>query len=240
MSLRAVFFDIDDTLYSSTRFAWRAREQAVAAMCRAGLRVPRERALAELAEVVAEFGSNDDRHYDRLLQRLGPDSHAGAHPALIVMAGVIAYHETKWRELTIPETERRLLADLAAAGLRLGVITAGLRMKQAEKILRLGLDRFLDPDLVFITDQEGIAKTNPKLYLRAAARAGIEPGQAMHVGDHPLHDADTARRAGMIAVLHQGSGKYAHLEGGLEPHHRIDELAELRPILVEYGVDLPG
>ncbi|MBC8329822.1 MAG: HAD-IA family hydrolase [Planctomycetes bacterium] len=240
MSLRAVFFDIDDTLYSSTRFAWRAREQAVEAMIRAGLRAGSDRVLVELQEVVVEFGSNDDRHYNRLLQRLGPEACTGANPALIVMAGVIAYHETKWRELSITAEARRLLQDLVAAGVRLGVITAGLTMKQAEKVLRLGLDDFLDPQLVFITDQEGIAKTNPKLYRRAAARAGLEPGQAMHVGDHPLHDVDSAKRAGMIAVLHQGSGKYAHLEGGAAPDHRIADLEELRPVLATYGVDLPA
>ncbi len=238
--LRALFFDIDDTLYSSTRFAWRAREQAVEAMIRAGLRADPGRVMEELQEVVAEFGSNDDRHYNRLLQRLGSDAAAGANPALIVMAGVIAYHETKWRELTITDEARRLLQDLVAAGVRLGVITAGLTMKQAEKVLRLGLEQYLDPQLVFITDQEGIAKTNPKLYRRAAARAGLEPGQTMHVGDHPLHDVDTAKRAGMIAVLHHGSGKYAHLQGGQEPDHRIESLDELRPILAGYGVDLPG
>ncbi len=240
MVLRAVFFDIDDTLYSSTRFAWRAREQAVDAMIRAGLRADAERVMTELQEVVAEFGSNDDRHYNRLLQRLGPDASGGANPALIVMAGVIAYHETKWRELTITDEARRLMQDLVAAGIRLGVITAGLTMKQAEKVLRLGLEQFLDPGLVFITDQEGIAKTNPKLYRRAVARAGLEPSQAMHVGDHPLHDVDTAKRAGMIAVLHHGSGKYAHLGGGADPDHRIEDLEQLRPILADYGVDLPA
>ena len=36
-SLRAVLFDIDDTLYSSTDFAWRAREHAVEAMQARGL-----------------------------------------------------------------------------------------------------------------------------------------------------------------------------------------------------------
>ncbi len=240
MSLRAVFFDIDDTLYSSTRFAWRAREQAVAAMVRAGLRADPARALAELQEVVAEFGSNDDRHYNRLLQRLGPDASAGVNPALIVMAGVIAYHETKWRELSITPDASRLLEDLSEAGVRLGVITAGLTMKQAEKVLRLGLNRWLDPGLVLITDQEGIAKTNPKLYRRAAARAGLEPGSTMHIGDHPLHDVDSAKKAGMVAVLHQGSGKYTGLTGGLEPDHRIADFDELRPVLSGYGIDLPG
>ena len=40
MSLKAIFFDIDDTLFSTTEFADRARRGAVDAMRRYGLRLP--------------------------------------------------------------------------------------------------------------------------------------------------------------------------------------------------------
>ncbi|MCC8180489.1 MAG: hypothetical protein LIP23_06230 [Planctomycetes bacterium] len=40
--LKGLFFDIDDTLYSSTEFAANARQQAVQAMVRAGLQVDEE------------------------------------------------------------------------------------------------------------------------------------------------------------------------------------------------------
>ena len=237
--LGVIFFDIDDTLYSSTTFAWRAREQAVCAMVDRGLKVAEETAMAELREVVAEFGSNDDRHFNRLLERFPAEATAGVNPALLVMAGVIAYHETKWRELTIRAQDRTLLADLRRADMPLGVITAGLTAKQMEKILRLGLDAFLDPGLLFITDQVGISKASPKLYLRAAETAGVEPGRSMHVGDHPLHDVDPAAEAGMVTVLHRGSGKYAHLQGRHQPNHCIDDFGELRGLLREhYGLPL--
>ena len=84
MSLEAIFFDIDDTLYSSTDFAWRARERAIEAMIRVGLKVEPELAMQELADVVAEFGSNDEtlagqyhsnlprRSWNQLLDPHGP------------------------------------------------------------------------------------------------------------------------------------------------------------------------
>ena len=96
MELRAVFFDIDVTLYSSTRFAGLARERAVEAMIARGLQATKGEVLEELAQVVAEFGSNDRNHYDRLLTRLPASAMLGLNPALLVTAGVIAYHETKW------------------------------------------------------------------------------------------------------------------------------------------------
>jgi hypothetical protein len=56
--LRALFLDIDDTLYSTSEFAAAARRAALDAMIRHGLRISLDDAVAELAEVIAEFGSN--------------------------------------------------------------------------------------------------------------------------------------------------------------------------------------
>lgn len=237
--LQALFWDIDDTMFTTTAFARLARERAIAAMIERGLRCSASAVFDELQAVVEEFGSNDDRHYDRLLGRLPAEATAGVNPDLLVMAGVIAYHETKWRELRLTEGTRALLEDLSRTDVKLGVVTAGLTRKQMEKILRLGMDRYLDPGLIFITDQVGVAKTNPELYVMAARAAGVEPGAAMHVGDHPLRDVETAKRAGLFATWHRGSGKHAHLQPALPPDHSIEQVEELRPILVEqYGVDL--
>lgn len=56
--LQAILFDIDDTLFSTTEFARKARRNAVRAMIQAGLDVPEEVVLKELDEVLAEFSSN--------------------------------------------------------------------------------------------------------------------------------------------------------------------------------------
>jgi putative hydrolase of the HAD superfamily len=236
-TLQAVFWDIDDTMFSTTAFVKLARERAIQAMLDRGLALPLDRVLDELQAVVDEFGPNDDRHYDRLLQRLPKTVIKGVNRHLLVTAGVIAYHETKWKELKLRASSKQLLQDMANAGLKLGVITAGLARKQMEKILRLGLDRYVDPKLIFITDQVGIAKSNPKLYRQAARTAGVKPGQAMHVGDHPHSDIQSAQQAGMITVWYRGSGKYAALKPARQPNHEISKVSELRQILTQiYGV----
>ena len=56
-------------------------------------------------------------------------------------------------------------------------------MKQAEKLVRLGLVPFLDPKAIFISDQVGISKPNPKLYAVALRELGLEPAEVMYVGD---------------------------------------------------------
>lgn len=231
--LQTLFFDIDDTLYSSTDFAWSAREAAVRAMIDLGVRADPELVMKELREVVEEFSSNDDRHYDRLLERLPRAAIHNINKELVVTGGVIAYHTTKWEMFRISEDAEELLRDLSQTKLSLGIISAGITKKQMEKVLRLKLLRFVEPNLVFITDQQGIAKTNVKLYQRAARIARVSPREAMHVGDHPLRDVQTAKRAGMLATLVAGSGKYGHLVSDPPPDHIIDNVAALRSILDE-------
>ena len=50
-------------------------------------------------EVVAEFTSNYDHHFDQLLRRIPKRHFKGVNQAIIVAAGVVAYHDTKVREL---------------------------------------------------------------------------------------------------------------------------------------------
>src|SRR5437667_358533 len=69
-ALALLTFDIDDTLYSSTEFARLARENSLKAMIAAGLKIDLKAAIAELDEVVAEFSSNDEHHFDRMLERV--------------------------------------------------------------------------------------------------------------------------------------------------------------------------
>lgn len=236
-TLRALFFDVDDTLFDTTSFAQQARDKAVDAMRGRGLRAARAEIQAALSDVVAEFGSNDDRHFDRMLMRLPRVATEGCNRDLLVVAAVIAYHDTKWQELRIRAEAEDLLRDLSRTELRLGVISAGLTRKQMEKILRLGLDRFVDHRLIFITDQVGIAKRNPLIYRRAVEAAGVEPGEAMHVGDHAAHDVEPAAAAGLRTVWHHGAGRHSGTPPKVAPDHEIRDFVDLRGILREhYGL----
>ena len=172
--LKAIFFDIDDTLFSTSDFAARARRAAVEAMRRVGLDYPRDYLLRELSEVVAEFSSNYGHHFNKLLLRIPASAYGGVNPAIIVAAGVVAYHETKFRELEPFADVRVVLQALAQTELVRGVITAGREVKQAEKLIRLDLYRYLTPYALFISDQIGISKPNVKLYQRACTDLGLD------------------------------------------------------------------
>ena len=236
-SLKAVLFDIDDTLYSTRDFAARARRNALESMRKLGLRIPIDELYAELEEVVREFGSNYDSHYGMLLRRIPPIAYRDVNPAILVAAAVAAYHDTK-HELLVPHKDvLKLLKALARSSLIRGVISDGLEVKQAEKLLRLGVYSYLTPTAIFISEQIGISKPNPKIYSRACARLGIPPAQVLYVGNSMAQDIRPARRAGLHTVFTRRGGRED--DPAVTADHTIDNFDQLKQILrTVYGVRL--
>ena len=231
-SLDMILFDIDDTLYSTTVFSERARRAAIRAMIERGLQVDEEEGVLELTEVVAEFSSNYGNHFERLLDRLGPERYPRRNPAVLVAAGVVAYHNTKRDGLELLPDVQSVLLRLYSARVRLGVLSAGLHVKQAEKLIRLDAIQFFDPTAIFFSDQMGVSKPNPKMFLKACHAVGVPPPRVLYVGDRPTHDILPAATAGLRTVLYTGaSGKYAGLGAEVAPDHAMADLRELIPVL---------
>jgi FMN phosphatase YigB (HAD superfamily) len=188
---------------------------------------------------VAEFTSNYDHHFDQLLRRIPKRHYKGVNPAVIIAAGVAAYHDTKVRELAPYPDAVALLRLLAKTDLVRGVITSGLMIKQAEKLIRLGLYEMFTPTAIFISDQIGINKPNVKLYRRACSDLNLKPPRCIYVGDRPKSDVDPPNSLGMITVRLKRGGKHEQEEGATKPTHEVHDFFELREVLKrEYALAL--
>lgn len=231
--VRAIFFDIDDTLYSTYEFSEMARDAALDALIRTGLRMPKEQLKQELDEVIEEFSTNYEHHFDKLLLRIPKRYYKSINSAVLVAAAVVAYHDTKFRHLRPYEDVIEVLKLLYNTELILGVISAGLTIKQAEKLVRLRVLPYITPSAIFISDQLGISKPNVKLYLRACSDLNVRPSECMYIGDNPLTDIDPPKRIGMVTVRNMRSGRYIHIQGKTEPDYEIHNFWDLLDILRE-------
>ena len=225
--IKAVLFDIDDTLFDSTTLATMARINAIKAMMESGLPVKNiTKGYNLLMKIVEKHGSNYDRHFDRLLEILG-----NPRDPRIVAAGVIAYHDTKQAYLKPdPEVVPTLIA-LRDEGYKLGIVSNGRSVKQWEKIIRLGLQHFFD--VVVISEEAGSEKPDPRIFQRVLNELQIEPEEAAYVGDHLEIDIVGANRAGMISVkIRRGKYKYEKSsDSDMEPRYTIRKLSDLLRIL---------
>lgn len=237
--MKAILFDLDDTLFSTTEFARRAREASVAAMIRYGIEAEPDAVLAELTEVIREFGSNYGQHFNKLLDRLPPHQLRDVNPAIVVAAGMAAYHDTKFAHLRAFEDVRPFLESLEEARMRRGVITHGWTTKQSEKLIRLGIVDLFGPRDIFISDQVGIAKPNPKLYLYALREMGLLPSEVIYVGDNLAHDIAPPRSIGMHTCWINRAAKPDQDVDAAAPEFIVKDFAELAAILRErFGVPL--
>ena len=202
-----------------------------------GFRMATEDALRELGEIVVEFSSNYEHHFDKLLRRVPAHYYEGIHSTILVAAAVVGYHETKFRELRPYEDAVDVLRKLKDdTDLKLGVITSGLSLKQAEKLVRLGMADLFEG--LFISDEIGISKPNQKLYLRACKEFGVRPSEAMYVGDRPRMDVDPCNRIGMITVLNKRTAR-TYEPGETKPDFEIHNFFDLLDILRDrFGIDV--
>jgi putative hydrolase of the HAD superfamily len=104
-------------------------------------------------------------------------------------------HADAWRVL--PGVERAL-EELARRGLRLGVI-ANWDERLEEVLGAVGLLPFFA--VVVRSSAVGWAKPHPAIFHEALRRLGVEPCEALHVGDDPLRDVEGAGAVGMAALL---------------------------------------
>lgn len=88
-------------------------------------------------------------------------------------------------------------------------------------IQELGMAPFLD--LVVTSRSAGAEKPHPKIFLTALGQAGVDPHEAMHVGDQYHGDVAGARGVGIRPILLDREG----LLGNYEDVERIRGLQEL-------------
>lgn len=190
--------------------------------------------------MVQEFSSNYEAHFDKLLARIPKHYYEGANPAILIAAAVAGYHETKFRELCAYEDVIEVLKLLRRyTALKLGVITNGITLKQAEKIVRLEVYPYLDPGMIFISDQLGVNKPNTKFFQRACRAIDVRPNEAMYIGDHPRLDIDPPNRIGMISVRSRRGNKYDNEPSETQPDFIIHNFWDLLDVLENgFGINV--
>jgi FMN phosphatase YigB (HAD superfamily) len=116
------------------------------------------------------------------------------------------------------------LEELRDAGYKVGIIT-NLRRDLGELCTRSGLASYLD--FTVGSEEVGIEKPNPRIFMAALEKVGAAPREVLHVGDQVRSDVMGAEGVGMKAVLIDRSGHTPEAESCLT----ISSLSELTKVL---------
>ena len=160
--IRAVLFDLDDTLYDESSYVTSGFRE-VAARISEDLNVDAARVLACMQAELARSGRG--KVFDTTLAAFGVD------PAPERVAALLACYRTHRPQIALFDDAAACLEALS--GYRLAVVTDGLPVMQRNKAAALGLERRVNT-VVYCWEQRG-PKPDPGAYLEALARLGCVP-----------------------------------------------------------------
>jgi putative hydrolase of the HAD superfamily len=224
--IKAVLFDIDNTLFDTATLAKMSRVNAVKAMMESGLPISNvQKGYRLLLKIVEKYGANYDQHFDRLLEALG----YGRDPKIIA-AGIVAYHDTKLAYLKPDPDVIPTLIALRDKDCKIGIVSNGRSVKQWEKIIRLGLQHFFHT--VVISEEVGFEKPDPRIFALALKELGVKPDETAYVGDTSEVDVLGANAAGLVSVrLVKRKRKEPRFDRTMRPCVTIRKVSDLLSIM---------
>ena len=127
-------------------------------------------------------------------------------------------------ELVLFDDVAPTLTDLKDRGLKLGLIS-NVEQDMTATLEKLGLTSWLE--IIVTSLDTGSGKPNPGIFLEALRQAGVQPPEALYVGDQYQVDVIGANRAGMKGILLDRTDHYREITDC----PRIRSLAEIIPFL---------
>lgn len=238
MPIRAVFFDLDDTLCNAGP-AWRAGETAAFEVLRERRpeldleaardvwRKVNDRLLERLNAGALTMAQVRARRFGALLKRLDAEDD-GLAEALSAELARVRLASVRLFDDAVPTL------DALRPACHLGVITNGAGDDHDDsqystlRHLRL-LDLF---DSIWISDLVGFRKPDPRIFEAALGGVGMDPTEAAHVGDSLAKDVAGANAAGVLSVLiWRGEGKAPRGSARERPRCVVRSLTDVPEVL---------
>jgi len=123
----------------------------------------------------------------------------------------------------------RCLSVLKGSGLKLGLVSNGSRSRVEKELARFGLGRFFET--VLFGEKKEELKPSPVLIRRALGAMGVEPQDAVYVGDSPA-DIQAARNAGVPSIAIARGPIQAERLRGEKPDRTFVDLDEMTNFLL--------
>jgi putative hydrolase of the HAD superfamily len=227
---RAVFFDVGETLvHPAPSFP----ELFASILTREGHPCDTDRVVEASRVVLHRFSeaARDNELWTTSAaksRRFWTEIYDGMLSALSLPAGD-GLREILYREFTslsnyeMFQDVQGAVSALQSAGVGLGIIS-NFEAWLEDLLDRLGVKASFPVRV--ISGIEGIEKPDPRIYLLALERAGVEASQAAYIGDNPEFDVDPPSALGMFSVLIDRRGRHVDHRGP-----RIEDLGELAALL---------
>ena len=188
--IKAILFDLDNTLIDFMKIKKASCSSAVSAMIKAGLKTNRRKALKVLYELYDKYGIEYQYIFQRFLKKYRREV-----DYKILTAGIDAYRK---KQLTMQKPYPQVISTLKKLrkkGLKLAIVSDAPRLKAWTRLTELGIQDYFD---VVVTHGDSKARKPSKLPFEKALKVlKVKPEECLMVGDNPERDIIGAKRLGM-------------------------------------------
>jgi putative hydrolase of the HAD superfamily len=220
--IKAVIFDIDNTLTDFMKMKRAAVDAAVEGMMDAGLPGMKDDLVKEVFDVYWKEGIEDQKIFDKILK-----AKLGRIDFKILAGGILAYRRAKNGTMTLYPRVNHTLIELMRLGIKRTVISDAPKMEVWLRIVSLGLHHYFDD--IITSEDFGVKKPDPKPYRRALELLGTKAEETLMVGDWPDRDIKGAKGVGMLTAWAKYGDTFGTKESGAD--YVLDDIYEVVGII---------
>ena len=192
--IKAILFDIDNTLVNFMRMKRHAVDTAADAMIDAGLKMPKKDFIAKIFETYWQEGIEDQQIFNKILVQV-----MGQVDYKVLAVGILGYRRAIDAFLAVHPHVHPTLTAMAKMGIKMAVVSDAPKLQVWMRIVGLGISHYFDTVVTF--DDTGEKKPSPKPFRLALDKLGVIPGEALMIGDWVDRDIVGAKGVGMTAVF---------------------------------------
>ena len=220
--LKAVIFDLDNTLLDFMRMKKVAVRAGIEAMVEAGLEVNPQQGLQDILAIYERKGFEYQEVFDDYLK-----GQSGVVNYKYLAAAIVAYRRAKEASLVLYPRVNATLMALAKQGLKLGVVSDAPSREAWMRLCYLNLHHMFDGVVTF--DDTGVYKPAPEPFEFVCRLLDIKPEEAIMVGDWPQRDLVGAAKLGMKTAF----ARYGNANGveTSSADYELDDIHELLDIV---------
>ena len=220
--IKAIAFDLDNTLIDFLEMKRVSCNAAATAMIKAGLRADKKRVVKEIYKVYDKKGYEYQRVFQDVIKKL----HKRVDPAILA-AGIVAYKRVKETMLFPYPSVKPVLRKLKRK-YKLAILTDAPGLQPWMRLVSMDLLDYFDVVLgLRDTKQEKPHKRPFNLLLR---KLKMKAHEIMYVGDHLERDVAGAKSAGMVAVFAEYGDKWMS-KSSVKPDYTLKSFRSLLRVI---------
>jgi len=221
MKIKALTFDLDNTLIDFMKMKKLACDNAARAMVKAGLKLNLNTAKKELLQTYLKEGIEGNTAFEVFLKKYKSNTEK------ILATALNAYQASKIRNIGISYPDvKSTLKKLKKLGYKLAIVTDAPRLKAYQRLDAMGIVDLFDVIVGF--EDTGKIKPSKYPFKKALKLLKVNPEETMHVGDFPDRDIKGAKSLGIKTVFasygYMGVGKIVWADYKIKKFKDILEL----------------